>query len=329
MHSFQRHQEPPQTGQPVSWSNEDLRARRELRALRVFNVLGDDISPMEEARRRDQLLPLLATVVATGDRGTVDGEIVDTAVSIGLARVPENDRDRLSILLLASQALAERGEFARLRGLSRDFNAIADNFAQDRPYLALTLKVFALMVWGRNKEAQTQLTEALGLDGAKQPAFRPVRATWEQMADVLISNALRWWIRDRSVERLQEARALALEQSDALLLALSELLLAFCEASLKGAVSSVIPAISPTFRNPQLQRYLDYRGIQTLFPAQMQAIQQGVLAERGCLVAMPTSSGKTFLAELRIVAELTRNPGRRVIYLAPYRLLARQVASEL
>jgi superfamily II DNA/RNA helicase len=45
--------------------------------------------------------------------------------------------------------------------------------------------------------------------------------------------------------------------------------------------------------------------------------------------ALPTSSGKTFLAQLRVAAELTRAPGSRAVYVAPYRLLASQVEHEL
>jgi helicase len=66
-----------------------------------------------------------------------------------------------------------------------------------------------------------------------------------------------------------------------------------------------------------------------LFPAQIAAIESGVLGEGSKLVAMPTSSGKTFLAELRIAAELARTSGSRAVYLAPYRVLANQVASAL
>ncbi len=62
-----------------------------------------------------------------------------------------------------------------------------------------------------------------------------------------------------------------------------------------------------------------------LYPPQIKAVQEGATLDQDVVVSLPTSSGKTLIAEFRVAATLERNPGCRAIYVAPYRLLARQV----
>jgi len=62
-----------------------------------------------------------------------------------------------------------------------------------------------------------------------------------------------------------------------------------------------------------------------LYPPQIHAIESGATLDNDIVISLPTSSGKTLVAELRVAATLARSPGSRVIYVAPYRLLARQV----
>ncbi|WP_165368352.1 DEAD/DEAH box helicase [Phytoactinopolyspora endophytica] len=83
------------------------------------------------------------------------------------------------------------------------------------------------------------------------------------------------------------------------------------------------------FESDALEGYLSAVPVPALFPAQMAAIAAGATLDDTRVIALPTSSGKTFIAELRIVATLTRNPGTRAIYVAPYRLLSRQVERQL
>ncbi len=60
------------------------------------------------------------------------------------------------------------------------------------------------------------------------------------------------------------------------------------------------------------------QGIERLLPLQEQALREhGFLHDRHLLVSAPTSSGKTFVAEMAAMRHLDR--GRRVVYLVPTR----------
>lgn len=68
-----------------------------------------------------------------------------------------------------------------------------------------------------------------------------------------------------------------------------------------------------------------------LWESQRRALQAGLLNDdsNGLSVKMPTSSGKTRIAELAILRAFTRNPNQRVVYVAPFRALADEVESSL
>ena len=69
--------------------------------------------------------------------------------------------------------------------------------------------------------------------------------------------------------------------------------------------------------------------IHQLWPSQIQALQQGLLKSKNAAVSMPTSAGKTLLAELRIAAALNSNPNGCVFYVVPLNALARQAQKQL
>ena len=71
-------------------------------------------------------------------------------------------------------------------------------------------------------------------------------------------------------------------------------------------------------------------GVVTLFPPQYEAIKQAKILERegNAVLALPTSTGKTFIAELCLVAAFGSRPGV-ACYIAPYVALGRQVAEKL
>lgn len=75
----------------------------------------------------------------------------------------------------------------------------------------------------------------------------------------------------------------------------------------------------------------DGAGIVQLFPAQVEAVARGVLETDRYwpLISLPTSTGKTLLAELAIVMRLNRLIGSSCIYIAPYRALAKEVYEAL
>jgi superfamily II DNA/RNA helicase len=71
---------------------------------------------------------------------------------------------------------------------------------------------------------------------------------------------------------------------------------------------------------------LDARSISELWPSQRSALEAGLLGSTASLaIRMPTSAGKTRVAELAIVDSLVNHPGSKCIYIAPFRALANEV----
>lgn len=94
------------------------------------------------------------------------------------------------------------------------------------------------------------------------------------------------------------------------------------------AVSTILrPKIGP-FLTTYVDRVVA-EGIRTLLPPQVDAIESaGLLGRANAVVVMPTSTGKTLLAELALIGGLEHGPGL-VCYVAPYIALGRQVAQTL
>jgi helicase len=71
---------------------------------------------------------------------------------------------------------------------------------------------------------------------------------------------------------------------------------------------------------------LDSRSISELWPSQMEALEQGLLnGQPATVVRMPTSAGKTRVAEMTIVHTLAQRRGSRCLYVAPFNALADEV----
>jgi helicase len=62
------------------------------------------------------------------------------------------------------------------------------------------------------------------------------------------------------------------------------------------------------------------RGYKELYPPQAEAVERGLLDGKSMLLAMPTASGKTLLAELAMLKAALQ--GRRCLYIVPLRALA-------
>lgn len=74
----------------------------------------------------------------------------------------------------------------------------------------------------------------------------------------------------------------------------------------------------------------DSRSISELWPSQATAVREGIVSDRDAKVLrMPTSAGKTRVAELAIVHSLLTFEGSRCLYIAPYRALAAEVETSL
>ena len=76
--------------------------------------------------------------------------------------------------------------------------------------------------------------------------------------------------------------------------------------------------------------YKKYGGIYELFITQRNSLSK-VLNEdnTGCVVSIPTSSGKTRIAEIAILDCITKNEGSKVLYIAPFRSLAYEIENSL
>ena len=304
-------------------------AQRQLRKFRALDVLGQSTASASEARFRDQLLPEIFEQLARENYEEGNIDLIEAAVSVGVSRVNESTIAYVAAILAAAETLSRGGQFARLRPLAGAFRDIADKLESERPFLAATLQAYGDTVKGSHDSAARLLSASLGLEGGTREPILQVDGDRTAIIEVAIANAFRYWLVRNDAERLQAVRQLCESQGDGLLFALASLLISHARSDGELRLTSVVSEFCEVFRSERLRHYLATRGIRTLFPAQSAAIKSGLLEPGNQVVGMPTSSGKTLLAELRIAAELTRIPGRRVIYLSPYRLLARQVANEL
>ena len=76
---------------------------------------------------------------------------------------------------------------------------------------------------------------------------------------------------------------------------------------------------------------LEARSGAELWESQIRALRAGLLSDsnKGLAVRMPTSAGKTRIAELAVLDTLTRNPKLQAVYVAPFNALADEVESAM
>jgi replicative superfamily II helicase len=305
------------------------RARRQLRRARVEDALQMNRN-VNVALNRDRLLERLAPASDLGFENSfdeLDEVTVDLVVSMALAEVEEADVDALSVVLMCVRVLSVDGQFARVEQLGPRLASLGERFQVERPYLADTVMALAQVLKGQRDAPHRHLDAMLGLTDTVQPLRLP--RSRELINDIIAATALRSWLADNDLVFVEKARQIAVDRGDGLLLLLIDVILAFASAASAADLVKVVTACDPTFSEPALQTYLTRRRIRTLFPSQISAIQAGATSDSNLVVALPTSSGKTFIAELRIAAALSRHPGSRALYIAPYRLLSRQVERSL
>jgi replicative superfamily II helicase len=76
--------------------------------------------------------------------------------------------------------------------------------------------------------------------------------------------------------------------------------------------------------------YKKYGGIYELFITQRNSLFKVISEENnGCVVSIPTSSGKTRIAEIAILDSISKNKGSKVLYIAPFRSLAYEIENSL
>ncbi len=79
--------------------------------------------------------------------------------------------------------------------------------------------------------------------------------------------------------------------------------------------------------DPQVVQLLEGEGLDQLYPPQEDAIEAGVLDGKNLVLASPTASGKTLVAEVCILKHILEKNGK-AIYLAPLRALASEKFKE-
>ncbi|TMI34422.1 DEAD/DEAH box helicase, partial [Candidatus Bathyarchaeota archaeon] len=79
--------------------------------------------------------------------------------------------------------------------------------------------------------------------------------------------------------------------------------------------------------DPQVVQLLEGEGLDQLYPPQEDAIAAGVLDGKNLVLASPTASGKTLVAEVCILKQVLEKNGK-AIYLAPLRALASEKFKE-
>lgn len=84
------------------------------------------------------------------------------------------------------------------------------------------------------------------------------------------------------------------------------------------------------YANNSIKSIKDRKSIFELWTSQLRAIESGLIRiDENFVVQMPTSAGKTFIAELLILKYLVNNPNKKCIYVAPFRALTNEKEEEL
>jgi hypothetical protein len=168
----------------------------------------------------------------------------------------------------------------------------------------------------------------------------------EAMANAITGNAISYAVNfflngdrkniEKAIEILDEAKRLFISMNfvkeSNLIQSIRSLLPIMEKRSTWTLLSNVVSD------QPKWQRYLKLlsrglgtdiymgRSISELWPSQIVALEKGLLnTSSNKIVKMPTSSGKTRIAELAIVHTLVNNPGAKCIYVAPYRALVSEL----
>ncbi|MFB1298614.1 DEAD/DEAH box helicase [Mycobacterium sp. pW049] len=303
-------------------------SRRQLRRARIQDVLTMGREGVVVGLHRDRLLePLTVESVApSAGFNVLDENSVDMVVSVAIAEVDESAIDALNVLLLCINALAKDGQFARVTLLAdRLYNSVRA-IETERPFLTAAVQAFSRVINNQKRNALLTLNEILGLSDAG--VTRRVQKDTRQIGDILAANVLRRLIEGSGDEYVTRARAAAASAMDGTCLNFIDAALAWNSATAAARPIDVLTSADSTFRAPELRDYVRRRQIPALYPAQITAIAQGATLDDNCVVSLPTSSGKTLIGEFRVAAALHRHPGGTAIYVAPYRLLARQVERE-
>lgn len=138
---------------------------------------------------------------------------------------------------------------------------------------------------------------------------------------------------DRHHDQAREALELVDEPGTATLLRMTDLLWAGCRELTRNSIWNQVQGLGE--RLSDFAKSIADRGrpnpVLELWPSQQEALAGNVLDQyrRAVLVQMPTSAGKTLLAEFMIIQSLTLLPHSTVAYIVPTRALVNQVTRDL
>jgi len=304
-------------------------SRRQLRRARIQDAVHLRREGFKVRTHRDRLLEILGieSLGEIDDFGHLDEEQVDSIVSLALAVVPEPSGSSINVLLVCLKVLVQDGQFARVSALAVRLDRQGSLHNVDRPHWAAALSAYAHALQGNRARARADLDRIIGSDN--QTPVRSERSR-QRLDDLLALAVMRSCAVDDSWSGLTDrAIEVARRRGNGELLTFLDAVVAWRRASDAADPLRNLVEADPTFSRGGLENYISRRGISALFPAQILAIRAGATLDDDCLVSLPTSSGKTFIAELRIAAALTRSPKAKAIYVAPYRLLSRQVLGQL
>jgi superfamily II DNA/RNA helicase len=249
--------------------------------------------------------------------------------------VLEESVDRDSALLHAAAAYELAGYQANSSSIARHLGLSLEGV---NPLHRLTVWFLQRHFLRVRQLASQQMIPPSEVDSAEQLAVDAANAVFARGMDA----ASRFFLAGQS-QRLDEASAYldAAEEAFARLSLVTD-------ANLVRVLRALVPtaAARSTWRlladvntsSPRWNRFLKVlaRGvgrnllespsISELWPSQTQALEHGLLEQsRSAVVRMPTSAGKTRVAELAIVDMLVRSPGSMCVYVAPYRALVTEV----
>lgn len=105
----------------------------------------------------------------------------------------------------------------------------------------------------------------------------------------------------------------------------------FYKASLWNSLGKFFDIESPVLKKYiNSLVYLSPGGIHELFITQRKSLSKVLNIENnGCVVTIPTSSGKTRIAEIAIMDCFIKNPESKILYIAPFRSLAFEIENSL
>ena len=84
------------------------------------------------------------------------------------------------------------------------------------------------------------------------------------------------------------------------------------------------------YKNTKVKELMERCSIFEFWTSQLRAFEKGILdSDDNFVVQMPTSTGKTFIAELMILKNLIKYPDKKCLYIAPFRALNNEKEVEL